>query len=314
MERNNMTRHFITFKDLSREEYLHVIESTAALKAERQDGHYLHEHLRGRGVGMIFNKNSTRTRVSFECGITELGGHAVVLTESQTQFSRGEPISHSARVLSRYLAALVIRTYAQAQLEDLARFGSIPVINALTDEGHPCQVFTDIFTAVEKFPKEPLEKIKMAWIGDGNNMANSWIEAAGVLGFPLTLACPEGYDPDMKILAEAQTANPEIKLVRDPKEGARGAWAVNTDVWASMGQEGEQKEREKAFKGVYIVDSALMAKADPKAIFMHCLPAHIGEEVTEEVLESPASVIFDEAENRLHAQKGLMEFLIPKIS
>lgn len=308
-----MVRHFIKFSDLTKDEIYHVFERSAALKAERAKGCYLHQHLAGRGVGMIFNKNSTRTRVSFECGITELGGHAVILSEGQTQFSRGEPVSHSARVLSRYLGALVIRTYAQSLLEDLARFGSIPIINALTDEGHPCQILTDIFTATEKFPGQPLEKIKMAWIGDGNNMANSWIEAAGVLGFPLTLACPEGYDPDASILAQAQAANPAIKLVRSPQEAAKGAWAVNTDVWASMGQEGEKLEREKAFKGIYLVDSALMALADPKAIFMHCLPAHIGEEVTEEVLESSASVIFDEAENRLHAQKGLMEFLIPKI-
>jgi len=307
------TRHFISFTDLTREECYHVLDLGAARKAERRAGSYLYPHLGGRGVGMIFNKNSTRTRVSFECGITELGGHAVVLTEGQTQFSRGEPISHSARVLSRYLAALVIRTYAQSSLDDLARFGSIPIINALTDEGHPCQILTDIFTAREKFPGQPLEKIRMAWIGDGNNMANSWLEAAALLGFPLALACPEGYDPDPKLLAAAQAANPEVKLVRDPAEAVRGAWAVNTDVWASMGQESEKAEREKAFKGIYIVDSALMAKADPKAIFMHCLPAHIGEEVTEEVLESPASVIFDEAENRLHAQKGLMEFLIPKL-
>jgi len=309
-----MARHFIKFTDLTKDEVRHVFERSAAMKAERVRGVHLHPHLKGRCVGMIFNKNSTRTRVSFECGITELGGHAVVLSENQTQFSRGEPISHSARVLSRYLSALVIRTYAQSQLDDLAEFGSIPIINALTDEGHPCQVLADIFTLVEKFPGQPFEKIKTAWIGDGNNMANSWIEAAGLLGFPLTLACPEGYSPDAAVLAQAQAANPKVKLVRDPGEAADGAWAVNTDVWASMGQEGERKEREKAFKGIYIVDNALMAKADPKAIFMHCLPAHPGEEVTEEVLESPASVIFDEAENRLHAQKGLMEFLIPKIA
>lgn len=308
-----MTRHFISFNDLTRDEHLEVMNMAAAIKAERRKGQYTHPHLAGRSVAMIFNKNSTRTRVSFECGINELGGHPVVLSESQTQFSRGEPISHSARVLSRYLAAIVIRTYAQAQLDDLARFGSIPIINALTDEGHPCQVLTDIFTALEKFPGQPVEKIKMAWIGDGNNMANSWIEAAGVLGFPLTLACPEGYDPDLTLLAEAQRANSQVKLVRDPGEAAAGAWAVNTDVWASMGQENEQAQREKAFKGIYIVDAALMAKAAPQAIFMHCLPAHIGEEVTADVLESPASVIFDEAENRLHAQKGLMKFLIPAL-
>lgn len=308
-----MTRHFIKFSDLSREEVMQVFELSAALKAERRASKFLHQHLAGRSVGMIFNKNSTRTRISFESGITELGGHAIFMSEGQTQFSRGEPISHSARVLSRYLAAVVIRTYAQSQLDDLAKYGSISIINALTDEGHPCQILTDIFTAIEKFPNEPVEKIKVAWIGDGNNMANSWIEAAGVLGFPLALACPEGFDPDQAVLAEAQTANPNIKLYRDPKEAAAGAWAVNTDVWASMGQEGEKAAREKAFKGVYIVDGALMAKADPKAIFMHCLPAHPGEEVSEEVLESSASVIFDEAENRLHAQKGLMKFLIPAV-
>ena len=308
-----MTRHFIKFTDLTRAEILNVLEMSAALKAERHSGNYLHQHLGGRSVGMIFNKKSTRTRISFESGITELGGHAIFMSEGQTQFSRGELISHSARVLSRYLAAVVIRTYYQSQLEELAGYGSIPIINALTDEGHPCQILTDIFTALEKFPNEPVEKIKTAWIGDGNNMANSWIEAAGVLGFPLALACPEGYDPDPAVLARAQAANPKIKLCRDPKEAVKGAWTVNTDVWASMGQEEEQAVREKAFRDIYLVDSALMALADPKAIFMHCLPAHPGEEVTDEVLESPASVIFDEAENRLHAQKGLMKFLIPAL-
>lgn len=308
-----MTRHFISFTDFSREEHRHVLERAAALKAERAAGNYLHQHLAGRGVGMIFNKHSTRTRVSFKCGIQELGGHAVFLNPAETQFSRGEPLSHSARVLSRYLAALVIRTYAQANVEELAKCGSIPVINALTDEGHPCQILTDIFTCTEKFPGVPLEEIRMAWVGDGNNMANSWLEAATVLGFPLALACPEGYDPNPALLKAAQNANPRVKLVRDPKEAARGAMAINTDVWASMGQEDEKAAREKVFQDVYIVDSDLMALADPKAIFLHCLPAHIGEEVTEEVLESPASVIFDQAENRLHAQKAIMEFLIPRI-
>ena len=307
-----MTRHFITFEDLSREELLFVFDRAAFLKAERVAGRYLRPHLAGRGVGMIFNKHSTRTRVSFECGITELGGHAVVLSESQTQMSRGEPVSHSARVLSRYLAALVIRTYAQGFLSELAGFSSIPVINALTDEGHPCQVLTDIFTALERFPGVPVEKLKVAWIGDGNNMANSWIEAAGYLGFALALACPEAYEPDPRGLAKARARNPNVVLTRDPREAVRGALAVNTDVWASMGHEAEQSQREKAFRG-FIVDSGLMARADPKAIFMHCLPAHPGEEVTEEVLESPASAIFDEAENRLHVQKALMEFLIPPL-
>ncbi|KXS55820.1 MAG: ornithine carbamoyltransferase [Candidatus Adiutrix intracellularis] len=307
-----MTRHFITFHDLTLDEFYHVMDSAAALKVERTKGNYSHNHLSGRGVGMIFNKNSTRTRVSFECGIIELGGHAVVLTENDTQFSRGEPTSHSARVLSRYLAALVIRTFAQTLLNDLARYGSIPIINALTDEGHPCQVLTDIFTAREKFPGIPLEKLKIAWIGDGNNMANSWLEAAGIFGFPLALACPDGYEPDPKILAWARTKNPTIILTNSPKWAVRGALAVNTDVWASMGHEKEQSHREKSFKS-FVVDGALMAKAEPNAIFMHCLPAHPGEEVTEEVLESPASVIFDQAENRLHLQKGLLKFLIPSL-
>jgi ornithine carbamoyltransferase len=226
--------------------------------------------------------------------------------------SRGEPVSHTARVLSRYLAALVIRTYSQSLLHDLANHGSIPIVNALTDEGHPCQVLTDIFTALERFPGAAVEQLKVAWIGDGHNMANSWIEAAGYLGFALKLACPEGYEPDAGILAQAQGRNPAVVLTRDPREAIRGAWAVNTDVWASMGQEAEQARREKAFKS-FLVDTDLMALADPKAIFMHCLPAHPGEEVTEEVLESPASAIFDEAENRLHVQKALLEFLIPPL-
>ena len=308
-----MTRHFITFEDLSREELSFIFERAAALKAERAAGHYRRRHLEGRGVGLIFNKHSTRTRVSFECGIVELGGHAVVLSEGQTQMSRGEPVSHTARVLSRYLAALVIRTYSQAFLVDLANYGSIPIINALTDESHPCQVLADIFTALERFPGQPVEKLKVAWIGDGNNVANSWIEAAGYLGFALKLACPEGYEPNPEVLARARTRNPEVVLTRDPGEAARGAWAVNTDVWASMGQEAEQRQREEAFRR-FRVDTSLMALADPQAIFMHCLPAHPGEEVTEEVLESPASAIFDEAENRLHVQKALMEFLIPLLS
>jgi len=308
-----MTRHFITFEDLSREESLFILERTIALKAERAAGLYQRWHLGGRGVGLIFNKHSTRTRVSFECGIVELGGHALVLSENQTQMSLGEPVSHTARVMSRYLAALVIRTYSQTLLTDLARHGSIPIINALTDQGHPCQVLTDIFTALEKFPGLSVEKLKVAWVGDGNNMANSWIEAAGHFGFALKLACPEEYEPAPGILGWAKAKNPAVVLTRDPREAVRGALAVNTDVWASMGQEAEQSQRARSFHR-FTVDAALMALADPQAIFMHCLPAHPGEEVTDEVLESPASVIFDESENRLHVQKALLEFLIPPAS
>ncbi len=307
-----MTKHFISMFDLSAAEICQVLKRAGELKAERHSGNFFKDHLKNRPVAMIFNKNSTRTRVSFECAINELGGHPIFMAEGQTQFSRGEPISHSARVLSRYVSAIVIRTYAQQQLDQLAQYGSIPIINALTDEGHPCQILTDILTIMENFPDRDLKDIKIAWVGDGNNMAASWLEAAAILGFPLSLACPEGYDPDPALLAKAQKMNGKIELLRKPSEAVKGALAINTDVWASMGQEEEQKIREQAFKD-FQVNSALMNEAAPGAVFLHCLPAHPGEEVTEEVLESSASVIFDQAENRLHAQKALLEYLIPAI-
>jgi ornithine carbamoyltransferase len=210
------------------------------------------------------------------------------------------------------LAALVIRTYEERELLELSRWASIPVVNALTNEGHPCQVLTDVFTLWERLAGRPLERQLVAWVGDGNNMANSWLEAAAVLGFRLNLACPEGYDPDPAILRLAKGDNPEIRLMRSPAEAVAGAAAVNTDVVASMGQEAEAASRLAAMRP-FQVTGELMAKAAPGAIFMHCLPAHPGEEVTEEVLESPASVIFDQAENRLHAQKALLEYLVPSL-
>jgi ornithine carbamoyltransferase len=307
-----MPKHFITFRDLSADECSFLFQRAAKLKAERAREQFLRPHLGGRSVGLFFSKPSTRTRVSFECAVTELGGHPVVLNLNDTQFARGEPLSHSARVLSRYLSAMVIRTYEERELVELSRWASIPVVNSLTNEGHPCQVLTDVFTLWERLDGKPLEKQLVAWVGDGNNMANSWIEAAAVLGFRLNLACPEGYDPDPKILARAQADNPAIKLTRSPIEAVTGAAAVNTDVAASMGQEKDAAERLKAMRS-FQVTSDLMAKAAPGAIFMHCLPAHPGEEVTDEVLESPASVIFEEAENRLHAQKALLEYLIPSL-
>jgi ornithine carbamoyltransferase len=307
-----MPKHYITFRDLSADEYGLIFQRAKILKNERIRNQYLRPHLGGRAVGMFFNKNSTRTRVSFECAINELGGRAIVMNIQDSQFSRGEPLSHSARVLSRYLSGLVIRTYEESQLTTLAHWSAIPIINALTNEQHPCQVLTDIFTFLEHLNNEPLAKQLVAWIGDGNNMANTWLEAAAVLGFGLHLACPEGYDPDPAILARAAADNPAVKLFRSPAEAVAGAKAVNTDVFTSMGHEAETEKRLKDFKG-YQVTSELMAKAAPGAIFMHCLPAHPGEEVTDEVLESPASVIFDEAENRLHAQKALLEYLIPSI-
>jgi ornithine carbamoyltransferase len=307
-----MPKHYITFRDLSADEYFHIFFRAKKLKDERLRGLYLRPHLGGRSVGLFFAKPSTRTRVSFDCAIRELGGNPVVMNISETQFSRGEPISHSARVLSRYLSALVIRTFLESELISLAQHSTMPIVNALTNEQHPCQVLTDIFTFVEHLDGKPLEKQQVAWIGDGHNMANTWLEAAAVFGFGLSLACPEGYEPNQAILKRAINENPRIKLVRSPAEAVVGAGAVNTDVFASMDQTDEYEKRLIDFKG-YQVTSEIMAKAAPGAIFMHCLPAHPGEEVTDEVLESPASVIFDQAENRLHAQKALLEYLIPPL-
>jgi ornithine carbamoyltransferase len=251
---------------------------------------------------MIFMKSSTRTRVSFEVGALQLGGHALFLSSRDVQLGRGEPIPDTARVLSRYVDGIMIRTFAHAEVEELAKFASVPVINGLTDLLHPCQVLADLLTVRQYLGTTDGRKV--AWIGDGNNMANSWINAAYRLGFDLTLACPEGYDPDKTILERAQSVA-NVRLVRDPQEAVEGADVVNTDVWASMGQEEEQAIREKAFKG-YIVDDALMSRAQQDAIFMHCLPAHRGEEVSASVIDGPQSVVWDEAENRLHVQKAIM--------
>jgi ornithine carbamoyltransferase len=250
---------------------------------------------------MIFRKSSTRTRVSFEVGMTQLGGHALFLSERDSQIGRGETVYDTAKVLSGYVDGITIRTFEHAEVEELARHASVPVINALTDLLHPCQIMADLQTVIEEFGAE-LKGRKIAWIGDGNNMANSWINAAWKLGFELRLACPEGYDPDPAILKRAGDA---VRLTRDPAEAAEGADVVTTDVWASMGQESEQAEREVAFQG-FIVDDALMRRADPAAIFLHCLPAHRGEEVAESVIDGPHSRIFPEAENRLHAQKAIL--------
>ncbi|MDR1085284.1 MAG: ornithine carbamoyltransferase [Deltaproteobacteria bacterium] len=306
-------RHYITFKDLTGAEYKVLFKRAKELKIARRQGHYLCHHLNGRSVGMVFNKNSTRTRVSFECAINELGGHPVVLSSGESQISRGETPSHTARVLSRYLAGLVIRTYEEKELTDLAEFSTVPIINGLTDEQHPCQVATDIFTLTETLsPEEKLEDQIVSWIGDGHNMANTWIEAACVLGFGLHLACPPGYEPDKNISSRAQSINKKIKFFKTPAEAVPGTRAVNTDVFSSMGQEKETAQRLIDFKD-YKVTSELMKLALPEAIFMHCLPAHVGEEVTQDVIESPASLVFEEAENRLHVQKALLEFLIPKL-
>jgi ornithine carbamoyltransferase len=296
------TRHFLAIPDFTRPE-LHALFDLAA---RMKRGEYDERPLAGQTLGMIFAKSSTRTRVSFEVGAFQLGGHALFLSSRDIQLGRGEPIRDTARVLSRYLDGIMIRTYDHADVEELASYSSVPVINGLTDLLHPCQVLADLLTVRESLGG--WEHRIVTWIGDGNNMANSWINAAGTLGFELRLACPDGYRPDAEILARNQ-AKARILLTTDPREAARGAHVVTTDVWASMGQEQEQEVRAKAFKG-YLVDQALMRLADPKAIFLHCLPAHRGEEVSEEVLEGRQSRVWDEAENRLHIQKALMATLM----
>ncbi len=296
------TRHFLAIPDFSRPELLALFDLAARMKS----GQYREKPLAGKTLGMIFAKSSTRTRVSFEVGAYQLGGHALFLSSRDIQLGRGEPIRDTARVLSRYLDGLMIRTFDHADAEELAKYGSIPVINGLTDLLHPCQVLADLLTVRESLGGWDGKVV--AWIGDGNNMANSWINAAGSLGFELRLACPEGYRPDAAIL-ERNRAKAKILLTADPREAARGAHVVTTDVWASMGQEEEQEIRAKAFQG-YIVDGALMRLADPSAIFLHCLPAHRGEEVSEDVFEGPQSRVWDEAENRLHVQKALMATLM----
>jgi ornithine carbamoyltransferase len=294
--------HFLSIPDFSRTELVKLFDLAQSMK----DGRYTRMPLAGKSLAMIFMKSSTRTRVSFEVGAWQLGGHALFLSPRDIQLGRGEPIADTARVLSRYVDGIMIRTFAHAEIEELAKHATVPVINGLTDLLHPCQVLADLLTVKQHLGT--WEGKKIAWIGDGNNMANSWINAAYRLGFELTLACPEGYDPDRTILQRAQKAA-KVMLVRDPKEAVHGADVVNTDVWISMVQEEEQSARAKAFS-VFIVDGALMARAHRSAIFLHCLPAHRGEEVAADVIDGPRSKVWDEAENRLHMQKAIMAALM----
>jgi ornithine carbamoyltransferase len=295
-------RHFLAIPDFTRPELHAVFDLADRMKR----GDYREKPLAGKTLGMVFAKSSTRTRASFEVGAYQLGGHALFLSSRDIQLGRGEPIRDTARVLSRYLDGIMIRTFDHADVEELASYGSVPVINGLTVLLHPCQVMADLMTVREALGG--WEGKVVAWIGDGNNMANSWINAAGSLGFELRLACPAGYHPNDEILRRNQ-AKTRVSVTADPREAVRGAHVVTTDVWASMGQEQEQEVRAKAFRG-YIVDGALMRLADPSAIFLHCLPAHRGEEVSEEVLEGPQSRVWDEAENRLHVQKAIMATLM----
>jgi ornithine carbamoyltransferase len=294
-----MKRDFLEIPDFSTQELYETLELARRLKS----GEFVEKPLAGKTLAMIFEKSSTRTRVSFEVGALQLGGHALFLSSRDIQLGRGEPISDTARVLSRYVDGIMIRTFGHDQVVALAKYATIPVINGLTDLLHPCQVMADVLTIQENFGAD-LRPRKVAWIGDGNNMANSWLNAAYRFGFELRLACPADYRPDPDILARARGAT-SILLTEDPREAVEGAEVVNTDVWASMGQEEEAERRRRAFQG-YHVDAALMRRAARDAIFMHCLPAHRGEEVADEVIEGPQSRVFDEAENRLHAQKALM--------
>jgi ornithine carbamoyltransferase len=298
-----MKRDFLAIPDFETNELYEMLRLAHRLKS----GEYREKPLVGRTLAMIFEKSSTRTRVSFEVGTYQLGGHALFLSSRDIQLGRGEPIRDMARVLSRYVDGIMIRTFGHDTLEELASFSSVPIINGLTDLLHPCQIMADVMTIQENFG-EDLSTRKVAWVGDGNNMANSWLNAAFRFGFELRLACPEGYRPDSTILERARGAA-NIVLTSDPREAVEGADVVNTDVWTSMGQEEETAARMKSFSG-YHVDQSLMSLAGDHAIFLHCLPAHRGEEVADEVIEGPQSRVFDEAENRLHAQKALMVTLM----
>jgi ornithine carbamoyltransferase len=295
-------RDLLAIPDFTRDELCRLFELAQVMRS----GAYRKLPLASKALGMIFMKSSTRTRVSFEVGAYQLGGHALFLSPRDIQLGRGEPIADTARVLSRYVDGIMIRTFAHGEVEELARHADVPVINGLTDLLHPCQVLADVLTVKQHLGT--WEGKKVAWVGDGNNMANSWMNAAYRLGFELVLACPAGYEPDPGILARAQRGAPVV-VVRDPREAVEGADVVTTDVWASMGQEDEQAQRALAFAG-YVVDGALMNRAHGDAIFLHCLPAHRGEEVAADVIDGPQSRVWDEAENRLHIQKAIMAVLM----
>lgn len=295
-------KHLLKMLDLTTEEITELLNLADQLKYEQKNG-IKHHRLEGKTLGMIFQKASTRTRVSFETGMYQLGGYALFLSASDLQIGRGEPVEDTARVLSRYIDGIMIRTFEQSEVESLAKYGSIPVINGLTDFCHPCQVLADLLTVREH--KGKLQGLKMCYIGDGNNMANSLIVGGLKMGMTVSVACPEGYEPHEDVLNYAvPTGN--FTLCRDPKEAAKDADVIFTDVWSSMGQEGEAQQRRKAFEGIYQVNDELLSVAKEDCMVQHCLPAHRGEEITAEVFEAHADEIFDEAENRLHAQKAVL--------
>jgi len=296
-------RHFLTLLDLSGQEFKDIIDRACELKAMLAQG-APHELLRNRVLAMVFEKSSTRTRVSFEAGMNQMGGSAIFLSPQDTQLGRGEPVEDTARVLSCMVDAIMVRTFEHEKIERMADFSSVPVINALTDDYHPCQLLADMQTYVQH--RGSIQGKTVTWIGDGNNMCNSYINAARLLDFELIVACPEGYDPNPELVA----ANSDrVKIVRTPEQALPGSSLVSTDVWASMGQEDERVRRMKDFEG-FEVTLELMSLADENALFMHCLPAHRGEEVSADVIDAPDSVVWEQAGNRLHAQKALLEFLL----
>jgi ornithine carbamoyltransferase len=297
-------RHFLTLADLSRDELNALITRATELKS-LQRRNVIHEPLKNKVLAMVFEKSSTRTRVSFEAGMLQLGGGAIFLSPRDTQLGRGEPVADTARVLSRMVDAIMIRTFAHDTVVELAEYADVPVINALTDDHHPCQLLADIQAYVEH--RGSIEGKTVTWVGDGNNMCHSYMQAAQQFGFKLNIACPEAYEPKVDIMS-AWGNNSEV--IHDPATACKNVDLVVTDVWASMGQEGEADDRNKVFKP-YQVNAKLMAHAKSDALFMHCLPAHRGEEVSAEVIDGSQSVVWDEAGNRLHAQKALLEFLIP---
>ncbi len=294
--------HLLKLGDLTPQEITEILNLADQLKYEKAHG-FPSQPLKGKTLGMIFQKSSTRTRVSFEVGMYELGGYALFLSNRDLQIGRGEPVQDTARVLSRYLDAIMIRTFEQKEVEDLAKYGSIPIINGLTDYAHPCQVLADLMTIREY--KRFLKGLKLCFVGDGNNMANSLIVGCIKMGMAVSIACPDNYRPDANIMKWA-SENGDFTVTSDVMEAAKGADVIYTDVWASMGQEGEAAERRKAFEGVYQVNAEVMAVANEGCLVMHCLPAHRGEEITADVFEAHANEIFDEAENRLHAQKAVL--------
>ena len=296
-------RHFLSLLDLTPDELQGVLQQATRLKNQHAEGK-ASDSLHNRSLAMIFDKSSTRTRVSFEAGMTQLGGSSMFLSPADTQLGRGEPIEDTARVISRMVDVIVIRTHQHEKVETFAAHSQVPVINALTDKYHPCQLLADIQTFIEH--RGDIRGRQIAWIGDGNNVCHSWMNAARQFDFTLKIACPEGYDPDQALLA---ASDGRVQLLRDPHAAAADADAIVTDTWASMGQEQEKQVRQQAF-AAYCVDNTLMQQATPDALFMHCLPAYRGAEVTADVIDGPQSVVWDEAENRLHAQKALLEFLL----